>query len=819
MSSTSRTTDGTSMKNNASSHNCSRNSRRKNGFSGLLRALFVSLINTFLILALISGCGGGGGEGTYDGPAKGPYVPEFCGDNIIQTGEACDDGNLQSGDGCNSTCRREGNQISAAYGHTCAITSNGGVKCWGSNSYGQLGDGSTSDSVIPVDVVGLSSGVAQVSAGYKHTCALTAEGAVKCWGSNSYGQLGDGTRSSSYTPVTVADITIGIIQVSAGDWHTCALTKVGSVLCWGGSTSKTYPSISFNKASKIDSLTPVAIPGLRGIAQISAGPGHTCVVTDNGGVKCWGRGDSGELGDGTTNNSDDPVDVVGLGSGVAQVFAGEGYSCALTKEGQVFCWGRDSYGQENSETETISLTPVNVVGIAKGVRIDGGLGHVCAISASSEVMCWGNNQDGQVGDGTNVSTQGAVSVTGSFSGFAEIALGSDYSCALSLWGDVKCWGNNYNGQLGNGKQAKRMSPVDILDNSFETKAVSAGWTHTCALTSSGGVKCWGSTPLGDGTNEASWMPVDVQGLTQGVSQISSGDKHVCALMNSGGVKCWGSGSGSLGDGTKNSSDVPVDVSGIDDAIQVSAGRRHTCAVLSSGGAKCWGYNYSGQLGDGTQEDRLIPTDVSGLSAGVKSIKAGGYHTCALMTSGKVKCWGINYLGQLGDNTNNRSSLPVDVVEISGVKSLSVGTYISCGLMNDNTLKCWGDSRHQERIMSILTGVGGTDVGHASPESISGLDGGISEIYAGGAHSCAKIESGSFKCWGYNSYGEMSESSFYHDSAAVDAPVEVDVKSIAVGIFHTCVVSSSGKIKCWGNNSSYALGVPRGSLTPVDVVGF
>jgi len=189
------------------------------------------------------------------------------------------------------------------------VTTAGAVKCWGWNATGALGDGTTTSSTTPVDVVGLGSGVASVSAGGEDSCAVTTAGAVKCWGYNVIGALGDGTTTSSTTPVDVVGLGSGVAAVSAGGAHTCAVTTAGGVKCWGNNSDG-----ELGDGTGFSSTTPVGVVGLgSGVASVTAGATHTCAVTTAGGVTCWGRNYYGELGDGTTyTDSTTPVAVVGL---------------------------------------------------------------------------------------------------------------------------------------------------------------------------------------------------------------------------------------------------------------------------------------------------------------------------------------------------------------------------------------------------------------------------------------------------------------------------------------------------------------------------
>jgi len=327
--------------------------------------------------------------------------------------------------------------------------------------------------------------------------------------------------------------------------------------------------------------------------------------------------------------------------------------------------------------------------------VSAGYSHTCGLTSSGGVKCWGENSYGQLGNGNNTNSNVPVNVSGLSSGVSAISAGNYHTCAVLTSGGVKCWGWNNFGELGNGDNNESNVPVDVSGLSSGVSAISAGLIHTCGLLTSGGVKCWGYNEdgeLGNGNNTNSNVPVDVSGLSSGISAISAGGAHTCGLLTSGGVKCWGKNDyGQLGNGNNTNSNVPVNVSGLSSGISaISAGGYHTCA-LSSGGVKCWGYNEYGQLGNGNNTNSNVPVNVSGLSSGVSAISAGGYgHTCAVLTSGGVKCWGYNYFGELGNGNNNNSNVPVDVYGLSfGIASISAGFYHSCALNFSGGIKCWG----------------------------------------------------------------------------------------------------------------------------------
>ena len=320
--------------------------------------------------------------------------------------------------------------------------------------------------------------------------------------------------------------------------------------------------------------------------------------------------------------------------------------------------------------------------------------HTCAVTIGGGVKCWGANSSGGLGDGTKNASSTPVDVVGLADGVVAIAAGDRYSCALASGGGVRCWGNNDSGQLGDGTIRDRTSPVDVMGLASGVRAIDARGEHTCALLTAGGVKCWGANlngQLGNGTTSSSAVPVDVVGLVGGVSAIAVGGEHTCAIASDGGLKCWGwNATGQVGVRTVADRHVPVDVPGLGGAVSaVAAGGRHTCALMASGAIRCWGYNEYGQLGDGTTSDSPMPVTVAGLPSSIRAITTGGNFSCALRTDSGVSCWGLNSAGQLG-GTSDLSPVPVDVAGLaSGIRAIAAGFYHVCGVSGDGGVTCWG----------------------------------------------------------------------------------------------------------------------------------
>lgn len=578
--------------------------------------------------------------------------------------------------------------IAAGGAHTCAIVG-GGVQCWGKNASGQLGDGTLDDHAAPVTVTGLITTAISVATGLGHTCAALSDGSVACWGANAIGQLGSTGVVSSSAPLSVPGVNQAV-QVSAGVRHTCATLSTGGIKCWGANE---YGQIG-NGSTSSSAVPPSGVSGISSVASaVAAGQYHTCAIV-TGAAMCWGGNVSGQLGRETRTLSEALAqNVTTLSSGTLAIDAGAFHTCAVAAGNVLKCWGDNQKGQLGNAGAPDGLSGLGSATTA----IAAGELHSCSVTAGA-AKCWGANNAGQLGNGLYADSPGPVTVIGLSSGVLAVAAGSQHTCALTTGGGVKCWGANTYGQLGNSTFDPSATPVNVTGLSSGVSAIAAGGYHTCAILNTGPV-CWGYNimgQLGNGGTSAANAPVNVSGLGAGsVTTIAGGYFHTCATTGSGTVKCWGyGGNGGLGDGTTTSQQkTPVDVSDIaSGASEVTAGSVHTCALVS-GGVKCWGDNSSYQVGDGTNQQRKTPVGVSGLGSGVARIAHIGSqanHTCVVMDAGAVKCWGANALGQLGDGTHSNQSAPVAALGMgTGVAALAGGQFHTCALLNSGVVNCWG----------------------------------------------------------------------------------------------------------------------------------
>ena len=363
-------------------------------------------------------------------------------------------------------------------------------------------DGLTSATSV---TFGIRFAFAAVSAEGNSTCGVTTGDAAYCWGNNSGGELGDGTTIDRLTPVPVSG-GLDFVSVSAGGSHMCGVTTGGAAYCWGENAEG-----QLGDGSTTTRLSPVPVSGGMTFVAVSTGSHHTCGVTMGGTAHCWGRNSSGQLGDGTTTARLSPVPVSG-GLTFAAVSARFSYTCGLTTGGAAYCWGNNSGGQLGDGTTTIRLSPVPVSGGLTFAMVSPGAAHTCGVTTGGAAFCWGDNGDGGLGDGTTMAKFSPMPVSGGLT-FAMVSAGAGYTCGITAGAAAYCWGGNSSGQLGDGTTTARLSPVPV-SGSIDFVAVSAASLsfHTCGVTAGGAAYCWGgnsSGELGDGTRTRRLIPVRV----------------------------------------------------------------------------------------------------------------------------------------------------------------------------------------------------------------------------------------------------------------------------------------------------------------------
>lgn len=374
--------------------------------------------------------------------------------------------------------------------HTCRLLDDGGVECWGTDAAGQLGNGPvigdvTTPGTPVIDSNGTKLIFTQISAGSDHTCGVKTDGSIQCWGEGQYGRLGNLVESNQQNPTDVTNSSGAtekdFTQVTAGSFHTCGLKEDRTVWCWGWGL---YGELG--NGSEDQKMYPVQVVNSSGsemkdIVGVSAGASHTCAVKENGKIKCWGRGKDGRLGNGdTVNNQSYPVNVVADSSGTlitnfTSVSAGGTHTCATLDNDTVKCWGPDSTGQvgDGSANQSAKLYPVAVVDssgsdIQNIGQVSAGLIHSCAVlSTSGEVRCWGHNYSGQVGNKTNDQQDYAVSVKDESGvtvlGFTQVSAGTLHTCGLMSDGTIMCWGFGDSGQLGDGEKNDRNYAAKVVE--------------------------------------------------------------------------------------------------------------------------------------------------------------------------------------------------------------------------------------------------------------------------------------------------------------------------------------------------------------------
>lgn len=699
--------------------------------------------------------------------------------------------------------------VSAGGWFSCAIDAARAGWCWGRNSSGQLGDGSQVErrgsNHLELEATAMAGELAldAVDAGQEHACGIDTDSIAYCWGRNNYGQLGKGDTENTSTPAAV-QTTERFSMVAAGLWHSCGLNSAGEVHCWGDNR---YGQLG--DGSNTLQTTPVQVALSDPFVSVVAGNDHTCGIVENGEAYCWGRNDSGQLGDGSSTDRMSPTRVSGTHTW-KRLAAGHRNTCGVTDTGKAYCWGDNGEGQlgigttgtgTETPTDPVSLDQVDITD-APFTDLTVGADFACGI-VNTSALCWGRNTDGQLGNGSTGREPEPTLV--STERYRAINAGWSYVCAVTTGDEPYCWGSNIWGELGNGEAARSPLPVAIADESGYVD-LAAGNSHACAVRSDHAAFCWGENndgELGDGSTGRSASPVAVVDTLPGAfERIGAGARHSCGLNTDSLAYCWGDNLyGQLGDSSATaSSTAPTAVVGGYAFGSIEVGGRHTCALDPDGQAWCWGRNADGQLGDSTTTNAEAPTAVVGRHV-FGSIGAGREHSCGLDGDGQALCWGSNSHGQLGDGTTTNDSVPRTVSGGHAFTSADAGGWHTCAIDNEGQGWCWGRNGDGQ--------LGDNNRGTDSPEpvAVSASFTSLAALSTGMSHTCAVDDDGQAYCWGDNTEGQLG-----NGTATSYEPVPVPVEqgdlifdSIAAGWHHTCARADNGRVYCWGFHFGGQLG--------------
>lgn len=707
--------------------------------------------------------------------------------------------------------------VSAGQLHACAVRADKTLWCWGLNTSGQVGTGTGDPVFLRPAAAGDASDWSRVSAGGSFTCALDGSKAISCFGSNSLGQCGNGTTATALNPTPIKGGASDWTALEAGATHACAIHADGSLACWGSNNRGQVGD------GTLENKTEPTLVSAGPWSMVSAGSEFTCGVRGDGTLWCWGLNTSRQLGDGTTNNSSVPVQEKTLAADWAEVSAGNAYACGVKKDGTRWCWGTNSLGQ-GGDTTTSSITQ------PKGVDVEtdwsdlrAGDFSACARRGGGALYCWGEGSVGQTAQQGNETLALAPASVGADTDWTALSVGLRFACGIRADGRLFCWGSATKAATGLGYSSDRSDPTAV-GSETTWESVDTQLDDGCAIRKGGDLSCWGrniSGNLGDGTLVTRAEPAAV-GAGKVWSRVAVGRTHTCGIATDVGVNglyCWGfDANGELGNGagttnTPTPTLVPATPGNTSAWKEVAAGFNHTCAIREDSTLWCWGRNAFGQLGDASTTTRSDPKQVLPMGAADWiDVAASGDFTCARRGAGALFCWGRNDGAHLGlGNINSPVTSPTQV-GAALYKAVDAGANHACAVAMDGALWCWG------RNASGELGLGNTVSPVLSPIQVGSDKDWARPVLGQGTFMCALKQGGALSCWGTNSFGQLGLGSTTSFTTPQKVSSVAGFSALSLGVDHACGVEGDGRLSCWGGSYWAQLGggVPFTS-TPTLVV--
>jgi len=672
-------------------------------------------------------------------------------------------------------------KMAAGYSHSLIIKTDNTLWAWGSNSYGQLGNGTKTNKLKPVKII---DNVAQVACGTEYSLAIKTDGSLWAWGYNSSGQLGDGTTTNRLSPVKVMD---SVVKVVCSNHQTFAIKTDGSLWAWGYN----YNGQLGDGTKANNKISPVKI--MDNVSQVECGTSDAVAIKTDGSLWAWGINADGELGDGTTTNKISPVKIM---DDVKQAACGTYHTAAVKTDGSLWAWGSNEYGQLGTVTVPSyrTLSPVKVMDNVK--KVSCGVAYTAVIKTDGSLWTWGYNNFGQIGDGTTTEKDSPVKIMDNASDFSA---GYYHVLVAKTDGSLWAWGYNYNGAIGDGLTANVLTPKMIMSaGSIPTRVINVtfdtqgGSSVAPIKVNAGTIVPKPADPTKEKFSFGGWFLNDKQynfntaetgNIILVAKWITDGNKIAAGLDGSAAIKkgnilwTWGI---YCGDGTTTNRKSPVKI--MDNVVEVSAGLYCTSAIKKDNSLWAWGYNGSGQVGDGTTTARKSPVKIMD---NVSAVACGNYHTAAIKTDSSLWMWGTSSNGMID------SYSPVKVM--NNVKEVSCGYDYTAAIKTDGSLWAWGNNGFGQ--------LGdGTTTDSYSPIKI--MDD-VKEVSCGEFHMAVIKTDGSLWVWGNNYYGQLGNGT----TTESYLPVKImdNVKAVSCGYYHTAVVKTDSILWMWGRNDSGQLG--------------
>lgn len=705
--------------------------------------------------------------------------------------------------------------------HQCAISNGNDLFCWGKNSQGELGAADTFERKVPVNISylhSISTGFKKVSTMTSHTCGLNLKGEVYCFGDNSYGQVGIGTTSDVQVPTKVNTSAMNneiIVDIAVASESTCLLNEIGSVYCFGkGDQGELGDSTSTSRTKPTNlAYFPPSVGGK--VISLTAGSNFFCALIDNGDLYCWGDNTSGVFGKGTIISSSIPTKS--NMNDVIKVKAKFDSICALDINYDLYCFGGNSQGELGVGTvNPIESTPLLVSNNV--YDFDLGSNFMCYVDAGAgyNLMCSGSNADGQLGNNLATGNSNIPVLVDAHNNKRGVFAGLQRACSISSLGP-SCWGIGTSHIYSDFSTATINSPnlinLNILnDDEVALVSVGIGDGFGCTINSVGHIYCFGdntNSNLGMGQIDRAEKPTQVFPSGKTFYDFKVGKNSVCAKdQESNNPYCFGANSLGKIDfaGIGVNLDIPTLFAG-SASTSISANGEHSCFIDENQELACSGTNGESQLGIGTisVSDDITSVDVTGLpSDKFKKVVTGEFHTCGLSSSGDIYCFGKGSDYQLGQGltTNEMTPIGIDTSSLSNKKFIDLFANHSntCAINSGHELVCWGDNSSGQLGTGSLTS-------EIKPKLVSTnhLQGKVyfKEIAIGESHICGLDLVGTLYCMGDNSFGQFGDSqtidSYYLKKVSNNISANHYYQSISSFGNTVCVVNSDKKLYCWGEN--------------------